>query len=350
MIRKKRIFSGTNTVFLVTGILILALCLKTMGLKPIIDNIITLGRQFWIVVGIHIVSNTFLTLGWWILFPLKLKWSYFPKFLAARIAGDSTTFISSVGALAGEPLKALYIKDVVPMKTGLATVFLDRTIHTISNILIVLTGIIASVFILRLPVTVTIVSLASMLALFILLLIVLKKQSEGILEYIIIKTPGFITKRFITEERMKHVRVLDDEIKLIMNNRAKRKRIVACLLLHYFSILVIATLEIYLIVRFINPGLGFTITDALFLYIFGFILTTAAFFIPANIGVSEGSYAFGLYILGFPGSLGVSIGFIRRLRTLVWTVIGLMLMLFAGVKRKKLQPDGSAGKAISSRE
>lgn len=337
MIKKKTIFSGTNIVFLLTGILILLLCLKTMGLKPIIENIITLGSQFWIIVSIHIISNTMLTLGWWILFPVKLKWSYFPKFLAARIAGDSTTFISSVGALAGEPLKALYIKEIVPMKTGLATVFLDRTIHTISNILIVLTGIIASIFILKLPAAVTLISLASMLGIFILLLMVLKKQSEGILEYIIIKMPDFITRKFITEARMKNIRVLDDELRLIMNNRSKRKPIAACLLLHYFGILVIATLEIYLIVRFINPALGFTLTDALFLYIFGFILTTAAFFVPANIGVSEGSYAFGLYILGFPGSLGVSIGFIRRLRTLVWTIIGLLLMFYAGIKKKKIQ-------------
>jgi hypothetical protein len=337
MIKKKTIFSGTNIVFLLTGILILALCLKTMGIKPIIENIITLGRQFWIIVGIHIISNTMLTLGWWILFPVKLKWSHFPKFLAARIAGDSTTFISSVGALAGEPLKALYIKEIVPMKTGLATVFLDRTIHTISNILIVLTGIIASIFILKLPAAVTIISLASMIGIFIILLLVLKKQSEGILEYIIIKMPGFITRKFITEERMKNIRTLDDELRLIMNNRKKRKPIAACLLLHYFGILIIATLEIYLIVKFINPALGFTITDALFLYIFGFILTTAAFFVPANIGVSEGSYAFGLYILGFPGSLGVSIGFIRRLRTLVWTIIGLLLMFHAGIKKKKVQ-------------
>ena len=336
MIKNKKIFSGTNTVFFITGILILALCLKTMGIRPIVDNIITLGRQFWIIVSIHIISNILLTTGWRLLFPVKLQWKTFPKFFAARIAGDSTTFINSLGAIAGEPLKALYIKDIIPLKTGLATVFLDRTIHTISNILIVLTGIISSIFILQLPLPVTLISLALMITFFILLLVVLKKQSEGILEYLIIKLPDFITKRFITEERMKNIRVLDDELKLIINNRSKRKKIIACLLLHYFGILIIATVEIYLIVRFIDPGLGFTITDALFLYIFGFILTTAAFFIPANIGVSEGSYAFGLYILGFPGSLGVSIGFIRRLRTLVWTIIGLLLMFYAGIRKKKL--------------
>lgn len=335
--KRKKIFSGTNIVFLIVGILLLALCLKTMGLRPIVENIITLGRQFWIIVSIHIVSHLMLTLGWWILFPVKLEWRHFPKFLAARIAGDSTTFINAAGAIAGEPLKALYIRDIVPMKTGLATVFLDRTIHTISSILIILTGIIASIFILRLPLAVTVLSLASMLALFILLLVILKKQSEGILEYLIIKTPAFITKRYITNERMKKVRVLDDELKLIINNKSKRRQILACLLLHYFGIIVVATVEIYLMVRFINPGLGFTMTDGLFLYIFGFILTAAAFFVPANIGVSEGSYAFGLYILGFPANLGVSIGFIRRLRTLVWTIIGLLLMLFAGIRKKEQQ-------------
>lgn len=339
MKKDKKKFSAANMVFLLTGIVILLLCFKTMGIRPIIDNIIRLGWQFWTIVSIHIVSHLMLALGWWVLFPTHIPWRYFPKIFAARIAGDSTSFINSLGALAGEPLKALYIREIVPMKTGLATVFLDRTIHTLSNVLIVFTGIITSIFVLNLPLAATLISLALILLLFAICLVILKKQSEGILEYIIVKTPGFIKKKFITEERMKHIRVLDDEIKLILNNRAKRNRIIACLMLHYFGILIVATLEIYLIVRFINPEFGFTVSDAMFIYIFGFILTAAAFFIPANIGVSEGSYALGLYFLGFPTALGVSIGFIRRLRTLVWAIIGLLLMLKAGIKKKKQEQE-----------
>lgn len=341
--KKKKRFSTSNIVFLIVGILLLVLCFSLVGIRPMIEHFKIIGHGFWLIVSIHIFSNIFLALGWRILFTREISWRYFPKFVAARMAGDSTTFINALGSIAGEPLKALYVKDIVPMKEGLATVFLDRTIHFFSSTFIWLTGIIVAIFVLDLPPLFIIASLVFILVLLVILFIIVKKQSEGILEYLILKMPEFITKKYITEERMRHIRVLDDEIKLILNNRTMRRPIIASLLLHYFSILIISTLEIYLIIYFIDPASGFTATDAMFVYIFGFILTSLMFFIPANVGTGEGSYALALIMLGFKPELGVTIGFIRRLRTFAWTLIGLALMLQAGMTGGKKRSHGTAG-------
>ena len=341
MKKNKKKFSANTLVFLMAGILILVICFSMVGISPMIQHFKLIGHRFWIIVSIHLFSNIFLAMGWFILFTRKISWRHFPKFVAARMAGDSTTFINALGSIAGEPLKALYVRDIVPLKEGLATIFLDRTIHTISNTFIMLTGIITAIFVLDLPLTSIVLSLSLIAAIFIVLFIVVKKQSEGILEYLIIKMPGFITKKYITEERMRHVRVLDDEIKLILNNRSKRKQIAASFVLHYFSILVISTLEIYLIMIYTEPASGYTSVDAMFVYIFGFILTSIMFFIPANVGTGEGSYALALVMLGFRPELGVSIGFIRRLRSFAWTLIGLALMVASGMNRKNYTEEGA---------
>ncbi len=321
-------------IFLMAGMIILVLCFAMVGIRPMIGHFKIIGWRFVIIVSIHIVSNTFLAMGWFILFTRRISWRHFPRFVAARMAGDSTTFINALGSIAGEPLKALYVRDIVPLKEGLATIFLDRTIHTISNTFIMLTGIVTAIFVLDLPLTSIVLSLSLIAAIFFVLFIVVKKQSEGIIEYLIIKMPAFITKKYITEERMRHVRVLDDEIKLILNNRSKRKQIIASFVLHYLSILVISTLEIYLIMIYTEPASGYTAVDAMFVYIFGFILTSIMFFIPANVGTGEGSYALALVMLGFGPELGVSIGFIRRLRSFAWTLIGLALMVVSGMNKK----------------
>ncbi|HQO39062.1 MAG TPA: lysylphosphatidylglycerol synthase transmembrane domain-containing protein [Spirochaetota bacterium] len=334
MKKDKKKISANTIIFLMAGILILVICFSMVGIAPMIGHFKLIGHRFWIIVSIHLFSNIFLAMGWFILFTRKISWRYFPKFVAARMAGDSTTFINALGSIAGEPLKALYVRDIVPLKEGLATIFLDRTIHTISNTFIMLTGIVTAIFVLDLPPASIVLSLSLIAAIFIALFIVVKKQAEGILEYLIIKMPDFITKKYITDERMRHIRALDDEIRLILHNRSKRKQIIASFLLHYLSLLVISTLEIYLIMIYTEPASGYTAVDAMFLYIFGFILTSIMFFIPANVGTGEGSYALALVMLGFRPELGVTIGFIRRLRSFAWTLIGLALMVASGMNKK----------------
>ena len=52
------------------------------------------------------------------------------------------------------------------------------------------------------------------------------------------------------------------------------------------------------------------------------------FFVPGQLGVSEGSYALLLEAMGLPGAAGVTIVLVRRARSLA--VGGLGFLLFAG--------------------
>ena len=65
-------------------------------------------------------------------------------------------------------------------------------------------------------------------------------------------------------------------------------------------------------------------------------VSVAFFFIPSQVGVSEGTYAILFDTLGLAATAGVSLAFIRRLRTLVAAGIGLvsMALLSSGQVRK----------------
>jgi hypothetical protein len=248
----------------------------------------------------------------------------------ARVAGDATASINALGAFAGEPIKALYIRDIIPFQTGLASVILDRTIHSIAAILIFMTGIIIGLFVLDLPLAFSITGIAVMLIAMVFMFYIVAKQRNGFISFLLSKLPKFIVNKFMTPKRMDKVQLLDEELKSLLA-KGNRAKFFWSLFLHYLITLAISTLEIYIIVIMSESVPQFSFLQAMFVYVFGFILTSAMFFMPANIGTSEGSYSLAFKMLGFDPALGLSLGIIRRLRTFVWSAIGILLLFYAGI-------------------
>ncbi len=319
-------------IFLLVGCLILFLLFKTFGIEKTIFHIKEMGWRFWLIVLICLFNNICLTYSWKVLINYPLKASFFFKLLIARIAGDTTSSINALGAFAGEPIKALYIKDKVPFKIGLASVVLDRTVHTIANILIILTGIFLSFFVLKLPLYISIITSIAFIISLLFMIMILKVQREGIVEFLINKLPKRISEKFMNHDRWERVRNLDGEIGFLFSSRENIRRFLHALIIRYISIILSGTFEIYFIMKFM--GVNISIVNANFVYIFGLFLTGIIFFMPANLGTSEGSYSLALKFLGFEPALGLSVGIIRRLRTFVWSGIGMLILFYAGLLKK----------------
>jgi hypothetical protein len=327
-------------VFLLVGIVLLVLLFAVFGVKKPLMQIIDFGWKFWLCVGIYFFNQLLLSYGWMILIPFPLKVHNFIHVLLARIAGDSTTTINSAAGVAGDALKALYLKDVVPFKKGLASVVLDRMLHTIGNTLLIMTGIIIAFFRLNLPSWSLIILLVLFSAFLTILYLILRNHRKGFIKYILSYFPRFIRKKILTPERRSKIDILDEEIALVFSYRKNLRHVYVSLFMHTLPVLISGTLEIYVIMYFI--GGHTTFLDAMFVYMFGLFITAVAFFVPLNIGTSEGSYAIALKFIGYDPSLGIAIGMLRRLRALVWSLPGLMLLFHKGLT------GGSSEKVIKS--
>lgn len=332
-------------IFLITGALILFLLFRSFGLDVTISHIVKIGWSgFAIICFIFFFSNIFLAYAWRVLITTPVEKGKFYKFVLARVAGDATSSINAMGAVAGEPLKAMYVKDLVPFSTGLATVVLDRLIHTVSNVLMVLTGMLAGLFVFREQFMSNLAVFLGLLVFFIAMLVIsfriIRAHSGGVITGIVNKLPAFMKDRLMTGTRRGRIEKIDSEISYIFSSRDNLNHFYISLALHYFAIIISCSLEIYLIVHYIAPAAGFTFLEALFVYIFGFIATSALFFVPANVGTSEGSYSIALKILGFDPVIGLSVGIIRRFRTFVWAGIGIALLFYAGLIKKDVKVDG----------
>lgn len=332
-------------IFLFAGGALLFVLFRSFGVESTIEQISRIGWPgFIIICSIYIFTNILLAYGWRVLINYPVKKSHFYKFFLARVAGDATSSINALGSAAGEPLKAMYVKDILPMNIGLATVVLDRLIHIVSSVLMVLTGLFAGLFVFKSHLMQNVALFISLFLFFILILYLsfrfVKKHSDDILLNIIRKLPGKISSKILTEKNMGKISLVDDEIKYIFSSRNNLKHFYISLAMHYFGSIISCSLEIYLIVNYISPAAGISLTEGLFIYVFGFIATSALFFVPANVGTSEGSYSIALSILGHDPIIGLSVGIIRRFRTFVWSGIGAILLFYAGlIKKDKVLPD-----------
>ncbi len=321
-----------RVIFVGAGVLILALLFYSFGVQKTIDDILAMGWRFWIIAGIFLFNNIFMTIAWKVLINHPVSPSYYLQLFLARVAGDSTSSVNAMASAAGEALKAIYIKDVVPIQTGLASVVLDRTIHIISNVLMMLTGIVISFFVLNIPLWVSIGTLAAFVLLFYMMMVILRKQRQGFVRYLLTRIPVRWLDRFMNEKRWEKVDTLDGDISFVFSTRETMKSFYLSLAIHYLSGFFFSSLEIYLIVIF--SGNSITFMHSMFLYIFSMFLTSVIFFMPANLGTSEGSFSLALQFLGYDPAIGLTVGLIKRLRTLVWSLIGIIILFFAGMTRK----------------
>ncbi len=323
----------TRVVFLLLGIIILILLFRSFGVQKFINDISLLGWRFLIIVALFIFNNISLTYAWKVLINYPVKAHKFLKLVLARIAGDSTSSINALGAIAGEPIKALFMKDDIPLNAGLASVVLDRIIHSFANTLVVLTGIVFSFFVLDIPAWILTCFLMIVAITCILIIIILKKQKNGFIKYLIKKIPDKISSKFLNEARLKKIKEIDKEISFILSGRESLKRFYISLTAGYISILTIGTLEVYLIIKFID--INISIINSMFVYIFSFFITSAVFFMPGNIGTSEASYSLALQFLGYDPAIGLTVGIIKRLRSFVWAGIGMLILFYGSLKKEK---------------
>lgn len=335
--KKNKSKNISRWIFILVGLIILGLLFKTFGVKKTFDDIMRIGWRFGIICILFIPSQILLSYGWALLINHKIRIRDFYKVVFARIVGDATSSINSLAAIAGEPLKAMYIKEVVPLQTGLASVVLDRTAHMIGNTLNILTGILIALLILDIPKYIFAIAFGLIFLVFAMLFFVIQKQKEGFLDFLINLLPKKFRLKMMTESRKEKVNKLDIEIKYIFSTKKRKLRFFASAMIHYLTVFIFCSLEIFLIVKFL--GFDLTLLDSAFLYVFGLFISSVVFFMP--VGPLEGSYPIALSMMGMDPAMGLTIGIVRRLRTFVWAGFGMLLMFQQGfsVKQKPGKKD-----------
>jgi len=139
--------------------------------------------------------------------------------------------------------------------------------------------------------------------------------------------------RFL-ESRETQLLDLDNTIREFYRERKSTFRVVVLI---YFVAWAIETFEVYAILYFL--GMDVTVLASFSIAAISVLIKGAGFFIPGSLGAQEGGYLFLLIAFGYDEVTGITFALIRRLREVLWIMVGLLLL--AILKEKSAIPSAN---------
>ncbi len=251
----------------------------------------------------------------------------FPRLFGIRMAGESVNVTTPAAYVGGEPLKAYLLRQYgVPMVDGLASVVTAKTTMTLAQILFILLGLALAFWIIGdskshgLAMVISLGVLVFGVGLFFLL------QRFGIGMGILSVLRACRIKLAYLETRESQLRELDGTIQKFYSHDRGRFFVA---LGTFFVAWLAETLEVYAILFFLHVGVD--VWAAISIAALTVFIKGGTFFIPGSLGAQEGGYTLLLMSFGYSEVTGLTFALIRRVREIVWILLGLgCLMLLKG--------------------
>ncbi len=322
MKKQQRAKTFAQMLLLGIGGVIFASIIIKVGWQSIVDNMLQIHVWFIPALLVSLLWYMCYTNAWkYLVSPFSSTISFF-KMFKAKIAGEAVNTINPVNFVLGDPVRVYMLRPDISVKEGTATVVMDRTLHSISILCVLLLGIGIGFPILDfLPEQVRygVPVFFFVLAMFVFLLMLFQKKGVLVLPFELLLR---LNIKIDFAKRMKaHMSDIDKNIRSYYTTN--KRGFVGALCFHIIGRL-IGIVEIFIFGHAIHAE--FTLQIAILLGALGPLINALFSFFPGAIGIMEGAYGAILYVLGFDPVVGIAIQIARRLRTFIWIFIGLLFI------------------------
>ena len=313
----------SRLVFLLVGVVVFAYLFVQLGPAAVLAM---LGRIGWGAVPIALAYAAFqccraLALTASVPGARRLA---FRDALWIRLSGEAVQFLTFTGPFLAEPAKAWLLKARgLTTGEGFAATLTEYLAYTLTGAAIAIAAIgwlLAGVAVTEGVRTAAIVILAVMIA-FVLSSAIAIARRVHLLGAILEQIMRLPVVRARLRLNMADVHHVEDLLLEVMHDRPLR--FVRVLMLESASH-ALHILELYLILQALELGAGFG-TAALIEGAAKFI-GIAFFFIPGQVGASEGAHTIIFEVVGLPAVAGFTVPFVRRIRGIVVAALGLLAM------------------------
>ena len=332
-----------ETFFIAIAVVFYAWFLTHYGTRQVLGYVRMAGWGLALTISFEAISRIANTLGWRVTiehYPPRLK---FVELFAARIGGEAIDYVTPSAQLGGQFVMAADVSDKLRMPIGLATVVVAALAEAVGQIAFVAIALVIS---LRL------IPVAANLYWTIVGGMAVAMALAGAFFFIQMKQPfshlwraatRFDSVRFKTEDLRESAEEADTVL-LDLYARHRIRLIASCLC--YAAAWSCGPVEIYILLRLLHQPASIQIV--LLVEGVGLLIERATFLIPAKLVSQEGGKALILGLLGYPAGIGFVVGFLRRIKEMVWVSFGLLaLMIRRMVVRQR---GGSMGAAVAGRE
>jgi hypothetical protein len=254
----------------------------------------------------------------------------------AVVCGDTLGNVMPLGPIISEPAKVACVRGRVPLGPALTALAIENVLYTLSVAAMIAAGTIALLFAFDVPARLREVSelaLAAVVALFAVALWMLWRRPAIISRSLPWLARGAGARR--VDSKLDRLRALEHEIYTFA---ARRRAVVAPLVGAELAFHALGVAEMHATLWMIQGAPPPLLTS--FVLEAAYRLITVAFkFVPFQVGVGEGGLALVTQILTLGTSPGVTLSLVRKVRMVIWSLAGTVLLVRRGLSTRRILED-----------
>lgn len=320
-----------QNAFLIFGLVVLILMVSQLDFKEVWDGIRRAGYWFLAVVLLWAVFYVFNTAAWWVIIksqpadsheakPFSFLWLY-----KITVSGFALNYATPGGLMGGEPYRIMSLSPYIGTERATSSVLLYVMTHIFSHFWFWLLSCI--LYILTQPLNIPMGILLTAVAAFCLTAIwfFMKGYKKGI------ATSGMrilshipFLKRWASRFFKSHAEQLATIDSQIAALHGQNPRSFFAAVFLELSCRVVSALEIFFILLVILPSANYL--QCILILAFTSLFANMLFFIPLQLGGREGGFLLSAKGLSIGAAEGIFVALLVRLREIIWTGIGLLLI------------------------
>ena len=321
---KKFIIRSINLLFLISGIALFIYMISQIGIGYIYTQIENMGWKFLWILSLHIPVLLCFTIAWFLCTGKKWKRQLFGRLFTSESAGWSMGEVLPLSAVAGEAYKGMVLKDKLESSVVISSLILVNTIHALVTFSMIGVGVVILFISIAISPVIKVLIIALLLVLYFAVGLVMLRQKKGIFAPLLLSLMKIKFLKRLLQGNVKKAAEIDKKMKTFY--KANKKRFIWSYLA-IWGVKLTSILEYYLIMQFLSYPVRFDI--AFLLFVISNIIFIVMFFIPSQIGVTEGGLGQSFKMLGLNPEQGVLLGVFRRLRVVVWIALGFLPALIS---------------------
>lgn len=324
-----------QNAFFIFGVIVLVIMITQLNFKEVWEGLKHAGYWFFAVVALWGLLYVINTTTWYIIIKsgskektnINFMWLY-----KVTVSGFALNYATPGGLMGGEPYKIMELSPKIGTERASSSVILYAMTHIFTHFWFWFLSIF--LYILTEPVNMFMGLLLTLIGAFCLLGIwfFMKGYQKGMavrLMKFLGKIPGI--KRWAKGFIEKHKEQLDTIDKQIASLHKQNKRTFGVAVFLELACRFLSAFEIMFVLLVLNSDVSFI--PCVLILAFTSLFANLLFFIPLQLGGREGGFLMSTAGLAMSASTGIFVALIVRIRELIWTAIGLLLIKLE--KKKK---------------
>ena len=319
-----------QNIFFVFGLAVLALMVTQLDFAQVWSGLSRAGYWFVAVIALWFFLYMFNTASWYVIInnagdadDKNVKKVGFWWLYKITVSGFALNYATPGGLMGGEPYRIMSLSPKIGTERASSSVILFAMTHIFSHFWFWFLSVLLYVVVHPLNIAMGVISLFSLVAIWFFV----KGYKKGIAVSCLGLLSRFpLVKRWAQgffERHREQLANIDSQIASLHNQNPKA--FVSAVLLE-LSCRIVSALEIYFILLVIQPSANYL--DSILILAFTSLFANMLFFMPLQLGGREGGFLMSAKGLALTTSAGIFVALIVRVRELIWTAIGLLLIKF----------------------